>query len=201
MNSSAEWCCKIPIFGSIINNPFFTALLITVLVLIVIVSIYKVQEQGGQKLFKCGFYIFILVVAVTFLHHYTIMQIAKNNFANNEVKSIFSGIKQSKESAYDIIPIIDPHSTSHSHSHSTSHSTHHEKRKKHRHNSLKYSTNSNDSVSISNSNDSNSSNSRNSSNSSTISSGTYNGGNESINILKGVIPVSNIHTYKNDSII
>lgn len=183
MNSSAEWCCKIPIFGSIINNPLFTALLITVLVLIVIVSIYKVQEQGGQKLFKCGFYIFILVVAVTFLHHYTIMQIAKNNFANNEVKSIFSGIKQSKESAYDIIPIIDPHSTSHSSLHSISSSTHHEKRKKHRHNS-KYS---NDSVS---------------SNSSTLSSGTYNGGDD-FNILKGVIPVSNIQTYKhtNDSII
>ena len=107
MNSNVEWCCSIPVIGPIINNPIFTALLLTILVLIVIMVVYKVQEQGGSKLFKCAFYIFILVTAITFLHHYAIMKIAKNNFAKNEVKNIFSGIKQSKENSYDAIPIIN----------------------------------------------------------------------------------------------
>ena len=105
-------------------------------------AIYKIQEQGGQKIFKCAFYIFLFVTAITFIHHYAIMKIAKNNFVTAEVKNVFSGIKQSKETSNNSIDIIkingglheDRDRNKYESKHSSKHSS------KHNHNSSKHSS-------------------------------------------------------------
>jgi phosphomevalonate kinase len=187
-NSSADWCCKIPVIGPIVNNPIFTALLITAIVLIVIMAIYKIQDQGGQKMFKCAFYIFILITAITFIHHYAIMKTAKNNFATNEVKNIFSGIKQSKETpAYDNIPIINDKynddKSYHSHKYDNDDKSHYSHKSHHSHKSHKKS-NSSSSSTIS------SFNSDSSDNSSIDTDSKYGGASQhTSNILKSIIDI------------
>jgi hypothetical protein len=88
-------------------NPLFVSLLLTAIIIIIIVAIYKVQSFGAGMLFKCGFYIFIMLGIIIYVHDFLITRELKLNNVNREVKDVFSGIDLSKEISHDVIQ-VDP---------------------------------------------------------------------------------------------
>jgi hypothetical protein len=88
-------------------NPLFVSLLLTAIIIIIIVAIYKVQNFGTGMLFKCGFYVFIMIGIIIYVHDFLITRELKLNNVNKEVKDVFSGIDLSKEISHDVIQ-VDP---------------------------------------------------------------------------------------------
>ena len=91
----------------IFYNPLFVSLLLTSIIIIIIVAIYKIQTFGAGMLFKCGFYIFIMLTIIIYVHDFLITRELKSNNINKEVKDVFSGIDLSKEISHDVIQ-VDP---------------------------------------------------------------------------------------------
>jgi hypothetical protein len=81
--------------------------LLTAIIIIIIVAIYKVQSFGAGMLFKCGFYVFIMIGIIIYVHDFLITRELKLNNVNKEVKDVFSGIDLSKEISHDVIQ-VDP---------------------------------------------------------------------------------------------
>jgi len=88
-------------------NPLFVSLLLTAIIIIIIVAIYKVQSFGAGMLFKCGFYVFIMIGIIIYVHDFLITRELILNNVNKDVKDVFSGIDLSKEISHDVIQ-VDP---------------------------------------------------------------------------------------------
>ena len=100
VNSAADWACSAPVVRGIVGNPVFTALLITALVVVVAMAVYyrQIRRGGTRKAVKAVLYIFILVTAVTFVHHYAVARGARDAAAQKGMRDVFSSIQQSRES-------------------------------------------------------------------------------------------------------
>jgi len=98
VNATADWFCNAPLVRSVVNNPFFTALLITALVAVVIMALYHQQiKQGGLKReIRAFLYIFLSVLMVVFVHHYAVTSAARRSAAQTGVRDVFSSIEQSR---------------------------------------------------------------------------------------------------------
>jgi uncharacterized membrane protein YgcG len=94
-----------PILRKIFHNPFFIALVLTVLAMIIIFAIYRVQNYGAANVFKCGFYMFLCFSIILFINSILVKKIITQSQVKTEVKEVFSGIDMSKEMSHDIIQI------------------------------------------------------------------------------------------------
>lgn len=108
VNAAADWLCSAPIVRSVINNPIFTALLITALAAIIVLALYNHQLKGSG--FKRGarafIYVFLVGTAVLFVHHYAVVRCARRDAAQKGVRDVFSGIRQSRESGVPGISVM-----------------------------------------------------------------------------------------------
>ena len=100
INACADWACGAPIIRGIVSNAVFTALLITALVVVVVMALYRYQikQAGAKKGARAVLYVLFLVTAVMFVHHYAVMRIARDSAAQKGVRDVFSSIQQSRES-------------------------------------------------------------------------------------------------------
>lgn len=98
VNSGADWVCGLPIVRGIITNSVYTALLITALVVIVALGVYRAQlaKAGTRKALRATLYLFFLVTAVMFIHQYTLTRAAHDTAAAQNVRDVFAGIEQSR---------------------------------------------------------------------------------------------------------
>ena len=98
VNGTAEWACSAPIIRTVISNPVFTALLITALAAIVVMSLYhyQIKRAGTKRATRALLYVFFIVTAVMFVHHYATMRIARDSTAQKGVRDVFSSIQQSR---------------------------------------------------------------------------------------------------------
>ncbi len=96
VNSAADWVCNAPIIGGIVNNPVFTSLLITALAAIVVMALYHNQlaHHSTKRAARAVLYVFMIVTAVTFVHHYAVMKTARESSSQKGVRDIFSSIQQ-----------------------------------------------------------------------------------------------------------
>jgi len=109
INASADWVCNAPVIRGIVSNPVFTALLITALVAVVVMALYhyQVKSAGTKKAVKAFLYVFLLVTAVMFVHHYAVMRSARDAAAQKGVRDVFSSIQQSRESSFGAaVPVV-----------------------------------------------------------------------------------------------
>ena len=99
INASADWMCSAPIIRNIVGNPVFTSLLITALTAIVAMALYNypIKQAGGKRAVRALLYVFLLVTAVIFVHHYAVTHLAQETVQQKGVRDIFSSIKQSQE--------------------------------------------------------------------------------------------------------
>lgn len=98
VNGAADWLCSAPIIRSVVSNPVFTALLITALAAIVVMSIYhyQIKRAGSKRGVRALLYVFLIVTAVIFVHHYAVMRIARETSQQKGVRDVFSSIQQSQ---------------------------------------------------------------------------------------------------------
>jgi hypothetical protein len=97
INNIADRIVSVPGFGRIIKNPIYTALLITVCIILIILYIFRNAETVDSLIITAlrgGFYIFIFLTGVIFLHNHVLM---------NEVNSAVKG----GEGIFDEV-LIDP---------------------------------------------------------------------------------------------
>ncbi len=99
-NSAADWVCGSPLVNGVVSNPVYTALLITALVAVVAMGLYgpQVKAAGLKRGIRAAIYVFLLVGAVAFVHHYAVMRLARSHAGAQGVRDVFSGIQQSRES-------------------------------------------------------------------------------------------------------
>ena len=108
VNGAADWACSAPIIRSVVSNPVFTALLITALAAIVVMSIYhyQIKRAGAKRGIRALLYVFLVVTAVTFVHHYAVMRIARDTTEQKGIRAVFSEIAQSQASgAVNSVPV------------------------------------------------------------------------------------------------
>lgn len=97
VNSSANWVTSSPIIKGIVQNPFFTALVITVLTIIIFMANYRVKKEGTKKVVRVFIYIFLSVTAVMYVHNYIIIQQTHEAHSTQGVRDVFAGIEQSRK--------------------------------------------------------------------------------------------------------
>jgi hypothetical protein len=93
------------ICNKLFSNPFFIALLLTVLVIIIIVAIFKVQKSGGNSIVACFIYTYICFSIILYVHNIFIKKTVNTSNVKKEVKDVFNGIDMSKEVSHDVIQI------------------------------------------------------------------------------------------------
>jgi hypothetical protein len=108
VNSAADWLCSAPIVRSVINNPIFTALLVTALAAIIIMALYgsRLKGTGFKRGARAFLYVFMAVTAVLFVHHYAVMRCARREATQKGVRDVFSSIQQSRQSGLPGVPIM-----------------------------------------------------------------------------------------------
>ena len=99
INASADWLCSAPIIRGIVGNPIVTALLITALAAIVVMAVYshQIKQAGAKCAVRALLYVFLLVTAVIFVHHYAVTCLAQETVQQKGVRDVFSSIQQSRE--------------------------------------------------------------------------------------------------------
>lgn len=104
VNSAADWLCNAPVIRGIVNNPIFTALLITALISIVVMSLYhyQIKRLGIKRGVRAILYTFFIVTAVTFVHHYAVVNITRERYQQKGVLDIHSSIRHSQISGSSV---------------------------------------------------------------------------------------------------
>lgn len=108
VNNAADWACSAPVIRGVVSNPVFTALLITALAAIVVMTLYhyQIKRAGVKRGVRALLYVFFIVTAVIFVHHYAVMRIARDTTQQKGVRDVFSSIQQSRDvGAPDIVPV------------------------------------------------------------------------------------------------
>jgi hypothetical protein len=95
VNNAASWVCTAPLVRGIVSNPVFTALLITALVVVVIMALYGTEVRNGawKRKARLGIYVFMLVTAVVFVHHYAVTATLRSQMSREDVHSQFQSIR------------------------------------------------------------------------------------------------------------
>ena len=109
VNASADWVCNAPVVRSIVNNPVYTALLVTALAAVIAIALYgpQVKSAGARKGAKALIYMLLASLSVLFVHHYAVTQSASDMAAQKGVRDVFSSIEQSRESGIGhAVPVV-----------------------------------------------------------------------------------------------
>jgi hypothetical protein len=110
VNSAADWACSAPVICGIVGNPVYTALLITALAAVVVMALYTsaVQRGGVKRAARAVIYVFLLVTAVTFVHHYAMRREMRSSEQQRGVREVFSGIRENRSlgagGAFPVLP-------------------------------------------------------------------------------------------------
>ncbi len=94
INSMADRLTNAPLVEEIARNPIYTALLVTFVVVLIIMFVFRDAETDDGLLSLClrsGFYIFVVLVGVLFIHNKILMKETSSVARNSEVASVFTG--------------------------------------------------------------------------------------------------------------
>jgi len=96
-NGGAEWVCGSSAVFGVMRNPVFTALLITVIALVIIYAIYRqeLQRTGWRRGFRAGFWLFLGVSALVFVHYYALEHHLQKSHASEGVRNVVASIHHS----------------------------------------------------------------------------------------------------------
>src|SRR5208337_5070627 len=74
VNAAADWLCGSALVKGIVNNPIFTALLLTAIAIVIILGMYyrEFRSGGKKKMIRMTIYLLFAVAIVVFVHHYAV---------------------------------------------------------------------------------------------------------------------------------
>lgn len=94
INSIADSFLKAPIVHSIAVNPIYTALMLTFVIILVIMFVFRDADTDESLLImslRGGFWIFIMLIGVLFLHNKVLGNEIIDNSANKAYNDTFNG--------------------------------------------------------------------------------------------------------------
>jgi uncharacterized membrane protein (UPF0182 family) len=94
INYFADSILKAPLVHTIVKNPIYTALLITFIVVLLIMFIFRDADTDDSLLVMClrsGFWIFFMMLGVLFLHNKVLGIENFDEIKNGAYDSVFSG--------------------------------------------------------------------------------------------------------------
>lgn len=107
INTIADKIIRIPGIETIMGNPMYTALLITVIVLLITMFIFR-DATTDESLFKVclrgGFYTFIILIGVIFLHNRVLMSENSHVRLGSDIDGVFSP-RNGAYTSDDLIPV------------------------------------------------------------------------------------------------
>jgi hypothetical protein len=89
-----DWITSMPILNSVAKNPIYTALLITVCILIIVLVVYRNVESDESLLMlgvRASFYTFIAVLFVIFLHNHILLGEISHSDRGEGIGELFRG--------------------------------------------------------------------------------------------------------------
>lgn len=109
VNSIADSVTKAPIITSIVRNPIYTALMITLIIVFIIMFIFRDADTDDSLLIMClrsGFWIFLMLLGVLFLHNKALT--AENNLEtkNAAFEQVFNGSYSNMQPGAEIPPSL-----------------------------------------------------------------------------------------------
>lgn len=116
VNGFADWVCSAPIIRGVVNNPVFTSLLITALAAVVVMALYgkPVRHGGSKRGCRALIYVFLIVTAVIFVHHYAVLRMARDTDHTAGVRAVYAGIEASRAvSGGGTAPVVHPPAAGH----------------------------------------------------------------------------------------
>jgi hypothetical protein len=108
INGTSSWLYDTPLVNGVVNNPIFTAMLLTAIVAIIGISIYhkEIKVAGNRKALRATLYIFISAMIVSYIHHYATVRHITNKSQENGIRDVFSSIQHSRTvGSTDGVPI------------------------------------------------------------------------------------------------
>jgi hypothetical protein len=108
VNGGAEWLTNAPVIRSTMGNPVYTALLLTALVIVLLVSIKGLDLSSEWRTsLKVFIYILMGSVFVLSLHHYAMTAKLRVEGAGEDVRRAFNEIKMAPDySGGAIYPVL-----------------------------------------------------------------------------------------------
>lgn len=102
INNLADYIIKFPGVNTIMTNPIYTALFISIIIVFIIMFIFR-NAETDESLFKMGlrggFYIFLMLIGVIFLHNRVLGSEQITVRAGSDVDRVFrdGGIMNSED--------------------------------------------------------------------------------------------------------
>jgi hypothetical protein len=93
INGFADSVLKAPIVGTIAANPIYTAMLITLIVVLIVMFAFREADTTESLLVIClrsGFWIFLLLTSILFVHNKVLTQDHHEDIRSESYKRIFN---------------------------------------------------------------------------------------------------------------
>ena len=108
INYFVDTLLNAPIVHTIANNPIYTALMITFVVIIIILFIFR-DATTDESLFimslRSGFWILILLIGTLFIHNRVLSSEIENTTKTGQYDTIFNGAYENAPIYDDVVPV------------------------------------------------------------------------------------------------
>ncbi len=98
VNNLADRLLSTPLIGAVAKNPVYTALFITVVILIVIVTVFRNYDEGDEHLstltLRSGFWIFLFLTGALFVHNKLLLKDGYSIAQNRAIDDVFGSAEQ-----------------------------------------------------------------------------------------------------------
>jgi O-antigen ligase len=94
INAAADAFLRAPMVNTIARNPVYTALMITFIIMLIILFMFRDADTEESLLvmsLRGGFWVFLTMLGILFLHNKVLMQAAAGDKQSNEFAGIFNG--------------------------------------------------------------------------------------------------------------
>jgi hypothetical protein len=94
INYFADAFLKAPLVNSIARNPIYTALLVTFIIVLIVMFIFRDAETDESLLIIClraGFWVFFMMLGVLFLHNKVLIEDTNGATRNSAYENVFNG--------------------------------------------------------------------------------------------------------------
>ena len=90
MRGSADTLQTMPLLGSTLQNPLYTAILITLIIMLVIIFVFNDVEHVWGLSFRVGVYTVLFTASLIFLNNKTLIKEEEKKYGSSAMDDIFS---------------------------------------------------------------------------------------------------------------
>lgn len=94
INSFADAILRAPLINTIVHNPIYTAMIITTIVVLIVMFIFRDANTDESLLVLClrsGFWIFLMMLGVLFLHNKVLITENESHSKDAAFEIVFNG--------------------------------------------------------------------------------------------------------------